>query len=222
MRAVKRMVLCMAVGGMMMVFTGCGAGETVYLEQAEYEKETAVKETSEEPEAEAEAGADAQKTETESKGVCYVYICGAIAAPGVYEMPSGSRIYEVVERAGGLTQEADRSFVNQAERITDGQMLFFPTGAEVEAGIGADVQKGALAHTSASDGAQTQKDTRVNINTAELHELMTIPGIGETKAARILEYRNAQGRFFAVEDIMLVDGIKEGLYNRIKDHIKVN
>lgn len=161
---------------------GCGVDDTVYLEQTDSEAVSSVSET-EEPET---AG-----------GLCYVYICGAVAEPGVYEVKQGSRIYEVVYMAGGLTEDADVSSVNQAEVIYDGQMIYLPTEAEGET------------------------DGRVNINTASVDELMTLSGIGQTKAEQILAYRNENGNFSSVEEIMNVDGIKEGLYSRIKDDIRV-
>lgn len=161
---------------------GCGADDTVYLEQAD-----------------TEIAAIASGTEAAepADGVCYVYICGAVLTPGVYEVRQGSRIYEVVNMAGGLTEDADVSCVNQAEAVYDGQMIYLPTEAENET------------------------DGRVNINTASVEELMTLSGIGQAKAEQILAYRNANGNFSSEEEIMNVDGIKEGLYNRIKDDIRV-
>lgn len=161
---------------------GCGADDTVYLEQADTETADTASET------EAAEPMD---------GVCYVYICGAVLEPGVYEVKQGSRIYEVVDMAGGLTEDADVSFLNQAETVYDGQMIYLPTEAENET------------------------DGRVNINTASIEELMTLSGIGQAKAEQILAYRNANGDFSSEEEIMNVDGIKEGLYNRIKDDIRV-
>lgn len=172
-----------------MVFAGCGREDTVYLEQEDseyvgFKEESGVSE-SEEPEAIEE--------------LCCVYICGAVVNPGVYEVASGSRIYEVVVQAGGLTEEADVAAVNQAEIVSDGQMIYLPAAGE----------------GSAEDG-------RVNINTASVEELMTLSGIGQAKAEQIVTYRDANGSFSSGEEIMNVDGIKEGLYNRIKDNIRVN
>lgn len=165
-----------------MLCAGCGVDNTVYLEQTDTETSVSV------PETEDSDIAD---------GMCYVYICGAVAEPGVYEVNQGSRIYEVVSMAGGLTEDADVSSVNQAEPVYDGQMVYLPTEAEHET------------------------DGRVNINTASAEELMTLPGIGQAKAEQILTYRNANGNFSSEEEIMNVEGIKEGLYNRIKDNIRV-
>lgn len=214
---------------------GCGADDTVYLEQAvsgETEYVQTAESTEEEQASEAEtaiaeaedgcAAGSAKETGTVS-GTCYVYICGAVLLPGVYEVPQGSRIYEVVQMAGGLTEEASKSSVNQAEPVYDGQMIFLPTLEEAEAGVDVDVD--AVSHSAGStgtlDAGWEEADSRVNINTATLSELMTLSGIGQTKAERILAYRSEHGSFSSVEEIMNVDGIKEGLYNRIKDNIRV-
>lgn len=212
---------------------GCGADDTVYLEQAvsgetEYEQtaETTEDEQTSEPEtaiAEAEDGCAAGSVEETGtvSGTCYVYICGAVLLPGVYEVPQGSRIYEVVQKAGGLTEEASKSSVNQAERVYDGQMIFLPTFEEAEAGVDVDAVSHSAGSTGTLDAGWEEADSRVNINTATLSELMTLSGIGQTKAERILAYRSEHGSFSSVEEIMNVDGIKEGLYNRIKDNIRV-
>lgn len=148
---------------------------------------------------------------------CYVYVCGAVETPGVYMLDSGDRIYEAIALAGGLTEDASTAAVNQAETVSDGQMIFVPTIEEAEAGIGV-ISEVSGAATSEQEAVS---DGRVNLNTASLTELMTLPGIGESKAQSILDYRAKNGGFSSVEEIMNVDGIKEGLYNRIKDSIKV-
>lgn len=218
---------------LLFIFTGCGADDTVYLEQATsgeevYEQDTESTEYVHAAETETfvtEAADEGTANVTEAveteAGVCYVYICGAVLAPGVYEVPQGSRIYEVVQMAGGLTEQASRSSVNQAELIYDGQMIFLPTIEEAEAGIGVDVLSHPAETTDVSNMQENTTDSRVNINTATLSELMTLSGIGQTKAERILAYRDAHGSFSSIEEIMNVDGIKEGLYNRIKDDIRV-
>ncbi len=208
--------------------TGCGADDTVYFEQIRV-SETEAGETAEETETEQTENPETEIAETETfcatgeetSGRCYVYICGAVLMPGVYEVPQGSRIYEVVEMAGGLTEEASASSVNQAEPVYDGQMIFLPTVEEAKAGVDADAVSHLAGGTDTPDAAWEEADSRVNINTATLDELMTLPGIGQTKAESILAYRDAQGSFASVEEIMNVDGIKEGLYNRIKDNIRV-
>lgn len=170
----------------------------------------------------------------------FVHVCGAVASPGVYEMPAGSRVYEAVEKAGGFAEDADCSYVNQAQCLTDGIKLIIPTieqaktllaGGSVMIGIvessDAAQQTGGvqgIVFDSADTGGVIQSeaaDGKININTASEAELCNIPGIGSTRAAAIVAYRQESGGFQKIEDIMNVSGIKEGTYNKIKDKIKV-
>lgn len=135
-----------------------------------------------------------------------VFVCGAVASPGVYELPAGSRVYEAVALAGGMTDDAALSAVNQAELLTDGQMIEIPTKEEHELRAAAE---------------ETHQDGLVNINTADAEELKTLPGIGDSKARNIIAYREKNGAFKAVEDIKNVDGIGEGVFAKLEDCIKV-
>lgn len=134
----------------------------------------------------------------------FVYICGEVERPGVYELPSGSRLYEVVNRAGGLTGAADENSLNQAAVVSDGQQIYVPKKGE----------------ESISGEAKTSS-ALININTADEAALCSITGIGASRAADIVAYRQANGPFGSIEDIMKVSGIKEGLFAKIKDQITV-
>ena len=103
-----------------------------------------------------------------------MYVCGAVVNPGVYELPENSRVYEAVAMAGGMTEDAGAEAVNQAEIVTDGQMLRIPTIAEVLA-----AQEDASGDSGATD------DSLLNINQAEVADFMTLPGIGQSKAEGI-------------------------------------
>lgn len=237
----QRMISILAMLLLAVLAAGCGADDTVYLEQIESgtpdftedrEKnsgdDSAGLQTEEMAQNAAEntgafADADAVITEGMQTGEqepeeCYVYVCGAVCSPGVYVLEQGSRIYEAVVMAGGLTENASAVSVNQAEPVCDGQMIFIPTEEEAAAGIVAmeETSLGMAGQKVSEDG-----DARIDLNTASAAELMTLPGIGETKAESILAYRDKNGGFSSVEEIMQVDGIKEGLYNRIKDDIRV-
>lgn len=165
--------------------------------------------------------------EQKSQSVCYVYICGAVRQPGVYVLDSGSRIYEAVALAGGLTAEASAESVNQALEVSDGQMIRILTKEETAAGAGEiatntnDSDSGQPTSADDSRSAQQADDGKININTASVSELMTLPGIGQKKAESIISYRESNGAFSDIEQIMSVDGIKEGVYNRVKEFIKV-
>ncbi len=148
--------------------------------------------------------------ETGGDGV-YVYICGAVAEPGVYQVDEGGRIYELVELAGGFTEDADTCSVNLAETVEDGQMIQILTQAESEA-----LTAASSASTEAVSGSG-----KININTATATELTALNGIGEAKAAAIVAYRETYGSFQSIEEIMLVDGIAEGTYEKIRAYIEV-
>ncbi len=136
-----------------------------------------------------------------------VYICGCENAPGVYELASGSRLYELLDRCAGLSHDAAGDTLNLAEPLSDGERIYVPSVSE------------AAPYEAASEGNIT--DDRININTADASLLMTINGIGQSRAADIVAYREANGPFRSVEDIMKVSGIKEGLYAKIKDRIRI-
>ena len=171
------------------VLCGCGSRNNVYLEKIQTE-------TSEVPQTE-------EKDCQEEMGSCMVYVCGAVENPGVYELPENSRVYEAVAMAGGMTEDAGMEAVNQAEFVTDGQMLRIPTMEEVAA--------------AQEESESNVDDGLLDINRASVADFMTLPGIGQSKAEALFQYREAHGRFSSIEEIMNVDGIKEGVFNKIKD-----
>jgi len=138
-----------------------------------------------------------------------VHVCGAVMQPGVYELEKGSRIAQAVDMAGGFAEDADESYVNLAELLTDGTQIYIPTKEE------ALVLKQESQEMGNSSG-------KVNINTADKALLCTLPGIGETRATDIIAYRQKNGGFSSIEDIMKVSGIKEAGFQKIKDKIVVN
>ena len=149
-------------------------------------------------------------SETQTSGMLFVHVCGAVVNPGVYQLEPGSRLYEAVERAGGLTDNADGTCLNMARELSDGEQVRILTKEEME----------AIPRTTA-DSQDTQSPGLVNINTATLEELTTVSGIGESRAQAIIAYREANGAFRCIEDIKQVDGIKDGLFSKIKDQITV-
>ena len=142
----------------------------------------------------------------------FVYVCGAVQKRGVYELLPGQRICDAIAAAGGLSEQAAGDSLNQAEVLSDGQMLRVLTTEEAAA---ATVQPG-------QETAESSRDGRVDINTADASALMSLPGIGQSKADAIIAYRNEHGAFKAPEELMNISGIKEGVYQKIKDSIKVN
>lgn len=157
-----------------------------------------------------ENGKDTEEdSEQEEPAPVFVYVCGAVNAPGVYSMDSTSRVCDAVEMAGGMTADASAESVNQARLVVDGEQIYIPTEEEAAAGGG---------HPAVSQGAAEKK---VNINTAGEEELMTLTGIGEAKASAIISYREKNGGFRSTEELMQIEGIKEGVFNKIKDDITV-
>jgi competence protein ComEA len=145
-----------------------------------------------------------------------IYICGAVRNPGVYELETDSRIYQAVEAAGGFLEEAAPEAVNQARKLSDEEEIYIPTKEEFEKSDSA-----AGTDQLQSQESETISDGKVNLNTADLEQLMTLSGIGQTRAEAILAYREEHGGFSSVEEIMNVQGIKEGTFAKIKDEIVV-
>ena len=143
--------------------------------------------------------------EDEAQAV-FVHICGEVAYPGVYEVPKESRLCDVLLLAGGFTEAAAMDSVNLAGQVSDGMQGVIPSIQEVR--------------QAAAEKAR-ERDGLLNLNTATKTELCTLSGIGESRAAAIIAYREAHGGFSAVEEIMQVEGIKSGTYEKLKDRIYV-
>ena len=169
--------------------------------------------------------------EKEAKVSFMVHVCGAVEQPGVYELPQGSRIYQAIECAGGLSAEADPDYLNQADFVSDGEKVYVPTREEV-AEMDSPLQNvmtqsgkaGTTSGTEVSDSqnADGQKNIcLVNLNTASQEQLCTLPGIGSSKAKSIIAYREEHGSFDRIESVMNVAGIKDGLFQKIKAYITV-
>ncbi len=150
-----------------------------------------------------------------------VYVCGAVNSPGVYELEASARVFQAVEAAGGFREDADQEWVNQAQFLQDGGKIRIYTRQETEQMRQAGMEEGSLLAEDQTGEAQTEGQGLVNLNTATKEELMTLPGIGEAKAEAVIAYRQEQGGFSAIEDIMNISGIKEAVFSKIKDRITV-
>lgn len=171
-----------------LIFTGCRT--TSYLETEGVEPEVSISDLD---------------VEEEVSTSCFVQVSGAVNNPGVYELYEGARVYEAIEMAGGLCEDAYSENLNQATKVTDGQMIHILTTSQWEE----------------SRAGEAESDGKVNINTADAKMLMTLPGIGESKATSIIAFREENGLFQTIEDLMKITGIKEGVYNKIKGSITV-
>ena len=177
----------------MWLFTGCSNQEVVM---------TARSDSSETGEALVTEQKEVGECEKET-ALIYVYVCGYVNYPGVYPLENGSRICDALALAGGISEEGKPEALNQAEHVEDGQTIYVPGINDI------------VTVTEESDGL-------VDINTADSSDLMTLPGIGESKADMIIQYREEHGAFETIEDLMKIPGIKEGVFNKIRDYIKVS
>ncbi|MBR5047661.1 MAG: helix-hairpin-helix domain-containing protein [Eubacterium sp.] len=133
----------------------------------------------------------------------YVHVCGCVNNPGLYRLARGQRIDAAIRRAGGFTREADTKSVNLASLLEDGSQI------EV------------LSIDSGGSDDSSRKDKRVNINLAGKEDLMTLHGIGESRALAIIAYREEHGGFSSVEELKEVEGIGDGIYQKIKNTIRI-
>ena len=158
---------------------------------------------------------DSSDHSSEETGNVFIYVCGAVKDPGVYVLPEGSRVYEAIRMAGGMTPEANEAFVNQARVLVDGEQITVFTKEETQ-GLDPDTFEYDI------PAADQVSQGKININKASAEELTSLSGIGEAKAQAIIEYRETNGAFRETSDIMKVSGIGEALYNKIKDDIDVS
>lgn len=206
-----------------MTFCGCGRKEKAVFTDTEFSAVSSTTEGSSDHETDgsgagcAEDGANTGQTVLPAKGyrTILVFVCGAVQCEGVYELPEGSRVIDAVNAAGGYRKDADSAYINQAEYVYDAQKVEIPTEEEAR-----ELREEGMSG-SAQDPDSASGDGRININTANMDELMRIPGIGESKAGKILEYREEHGRFGSTEEIMNISGIGSGNYEKMKDYISV-
>lgn len=189
-----------------LLFCGCGdGGERIPLEQALRQQEAQGTAAESAPE---RGGGEQQTLPAERRDTVWVHICGEVQAPGVYELEAGSRICDALLAAGGFTETADPEFYNLAEVLADGMQIVVP-----------DRESARERETERKSGSET--DGRININTATMEMLCTLPGIGESRARDIIAWREKHGGFSRPEQIMEVSGIKQAVYDKIRDLITV-
>ena len=218
---------------LMCVCQGCSDEEVMEIISEEADKEENADDSIEEAsDALADNTEKTENIETNDSQSFVVYVSGYVNNPGVYELSAGSRVIDAIDAAGGYSKEAYDNYLNLASLISDGQMIYVPSEEEVESG---SIERGVASGADGSGvggvtggngggngGNSSGSGALVNINQASKEELMTLPGIGESKADKIIAYREANGRFNSPEGIMEISGIKDGLYNKIKDKICAN
>ncbi len=186
---------------MMLVLSGCNrSGEILY-----FDRETAASPEHMGESSQESLSGEEQNTAADTDRQICVHVCGQVCQPGVVMLPEGSRAWEAVESAGGLRDDAQEEAVNLAAVLRDGERLYIPSEGETL--------------PESTDGSNRGL---VNLNTADAAGLQTLPGIGESRAADILSYRERNGGFQSPEEIMRVPGIKESTYEKIKDKITID
>ena len=152
--------------------------------------------------------------ETEAReDTVVVDVCGAVNAPGVYTLPAGSRVYEAIALAGGFADDAEGRMINRALVLSDGQQIVVPTKEEAQDALSFPVPD------TFPDGGE--KDGKVDLNKADEAALTALPGIGPSRAAAIISYREEHGAFSEIEEVMEVSGIGPSLFGSIRDRITV-
>ncbi len=213
---VKTIIMVMAVLMQMAFFSSCVAPSPQVVLQDAVSGQALPERQDEDSE---EYGGDTEKSAAVPSEDIYVHICGAVRSPGVYALPPDSRLYEAVEAAGGFLPEACQDYCNLALTVSDGMQYQIPT--EDEALSGELPETAQAAGVPAESPSPYDSQGLLDINLATAADLMTLPGIGQTRADAIITYREEHGSFANKEDIMLVTGIKDAMYEKIEDYITV-
>lgn len=207
---IKKAALPVAVAAAVLFMWVFGAGDKKVVEDG---KETGEEYRFEEEESSAsgpdgfggEQGEQEEETE-ENSAFIYVDISGCVESPGVYRVEEGTRLFQLIDKAGGLTEEADVSGINRAEAVSDGQKIVIYEEGEV--------------YENEQSNAEDASG-KININTADEIKLQQIPGIGPVTADKIIQYRNENGKFKSEEELKNVSGIGEKTFENLKEYIKV-
>lgn len=154
-----------------------------------------------------------EEEKADPKGEIYVHITGAVKKPGVYIFEKKPRVIEVVEKAGGFKKNAATLGINQAELVEDGTQIVIKNRGDTKTSEG---------NPLGQEQPEQEKSGLIDINTATKEQLMTLGGIGESKAMAIIAYREEHGKFKKIEDIMNITGIKNGVFDKIKSQIRVS
>ncbi len=153
-----------------------------------------------------------EKEESPEQDLITVDVKGAVKSPGIYDLPVGSRVHDAVQKAGGLTEEADSKSLNLAQKVSDEALVYVPTKGEEAAS-----QQAASGTTPSSS-----KEKKVNLNKAGLEELKQVKGLGGKRAQDIIDHREANGKFKSVDELKQVSGIGAKTIEKLKDYVTVD
>ena len=148
-----------------------------------------------------------EKEESPGQDLITVDVKGAVKSPGIYDLPVGSRVHDAVQKAGGLTEEADSKSLNLAQKVSDEALLYGPTKGE---------------EAASQQTPSTSKDKKINLNKASLEELKQVKGLGGKRAQDIIDHREANGKFKSVDELKKVSGIGAKTIEKLKDYVTVD
>ena len=205
----KIIVICaclgLALGGFLLIKPS--TQKTVTETNLQAEVATVSKDSSSEKEVKKE-----EKEESPEQDLITVDVKGAVKSPGIYDLPVGSRVHDAVQKAGGLTEEADSKSLNLAQKVSDEALVYVPTKGE----------EAASQQTGSGTTPSTSKDKKVNLNKASLEELKQVKGLGGKRAQDIIDHREANGKFKSVDELKKVSGIGAKTIEKLKDYVTVD
>ena len=152
------------------------------------------------------------KEEPVEQDLITVDVKGAVKSPGIYDLPMGSRVNDAVQKAGGLTEQADSKSLNLAQKVSDEALVYVPTKGE----------ESASEKTGSGAPSSTSKEKKLNLNKASLEELKQVKGLGGKRAQDIIDHREANGKFKSVDELKKVSGIGAKTIEKLKDYVTVD
>ena len=153
-----------------------------------------------------------EKDESVEQDLITVDVKGAVKAPGIYDLPVGSRVNDAVQKAGGLTEQADSKSLNLAQKVSDEALVYVPTKGE----------ESASQQVGSGTASSTSKEKKVNLNKASLEELKQVKGLGGKRAQDIIDHRETNGKFKSVDELKKVSGIGAKTIEKLKDYVTVD
>ena len=153
-----------------------------------------------------------EKDESAEQDLITVDVKGAVKSPGIHDLPVGSRVHDAVQKAGGLTEEADSKSLNLAQKVSDEALVYVPTKGE----------EAASQQAASGTASSTSKEKKVNLNKASLEELKQVKGLGGKRAQDIIDHREANGKFKSVDELKKVSGIGAKTIEKLKDYVTVD
>ena len=153
-----------------------------------------------------------EKEESAEQDLITVDVKGAVKSPGIYDLPVGSRVHDAVQKAGGLTEEADSKSLNLAQKVSDEALVYVPTKGE----------EAASQQVASGTTPSTSKEKKINLNKASLEELKQVKGLGGKRAQDIIDHREANGKFKSVDELKKISGIGAKTIEKLKDYVTVD